>query len=666
MKPKNSNDPPFKTTAPQSGTQPYTDPLQQTGDTFNLLVESISDQAIFLIDTDGIIKSWNAGAKNIHWYNADEIIGKHISIFYSDDEVKNNIPALNLRQATKLGQYECEGWRRRKNGSLFWGNVTFTALRNVQGVRIGFAKVTRDITAQKRAEAKISYLAQLIDKTSDAIFSLSSSYYILSWNKAAELMYGYTAEEVLLKQVADILRADITGDYRDETRKELIAKGFWSGEIKHRRKDNTELWVFLSVTMSRDNKGNTDEYICICRDITNEKKAEEERLEVAEKIELLAREKLRESLKEIDDYKYALNKSSIVAITGADGIITYVNDNFCIACQYTAAELIGNDHRIVNSGYHPKQFMQALWHTIQNGDVWKGEMCNKKKDGTLYWVDTTIVPFVNEKGNPCQYLSIRTDITAKKNAEHELTLLNEQLEERVKNRTQLLELANKELESFSYSVSHDLRAPLRAISGYSKMVQEDYAPHLGGEGNRLLDTIITNARTMGQLIDDLLKFSRLGRKELTMGDIDMEQMVQNCLQELLGNGHNNITVKVEELLPCYGDANMLKQVWLNFIGNAIKYSSKNEAPEILIGNRLEKAMIIYYIKDNGVGFDMQYGHKLFGVFQRLHRADEFEGTGVGLALVKRIVNKHCGQVWAEGQPGVGATFYFSMPEKITV
>jgi len=372
---------------------------------------------------------------------------------------------------------------------------------------------------------------------------------------------------------------------------------------------------------------------------------------------------LKESLKEIADYKYALNKSFIVAITNANGIITYVNENFCNISQYSYEEVRGQDLRILNSGYHSREFMRNLWETIHAGNVWKGEIRNKNKDGAFHWVDATIVPIINEDGKPYQYLSIQTDITERKNAEHELMFLNEQLEERVKNRTRLLELVNDELESFSYSVSHDLRAPLRAVSGYSKIVLEDYGDKLDSEGNRLLNTIVDNAKMMSQLIDNLLTFSRLGKKELTMADIDMQDLVQDCLAEILDNTTGKYSVEIGTLLNCTGDINMMKQVWLNYMGNAVKYSAYNPAPHILIGSRLADDAIIYYIKDNGVGFDMQYAHKLFGVFQRLHRTDEFEGTGVGLALVKRIISRHHGMVWAEGELGKGATFYFSLPVK---
>lgn len=237
------------------------------------------------------------------------------------------------------------------------------------------------------------------------------------------------------------------------------------------------------------------------------------------------------------------------------------------------------------------------------------------------------------------------------------------LEQKVKERTAQLEAVNKELEAFSYSVSHDLRAPLRAVNGYSVMLKEDYEPKLDAEAGRIINLIISNAKMMGQLIDDLISFSRLGRKEATHHTVDMKILAENSLKELMQNEDDNkFHVHVNALPRCHGDQSMLKQVWVNLLSNAIKYSSKNIESRIEIGARENNGMQVYFVRDNGVGFDMQYAHKLFGVFQRLHNQSEFEGTGVGLALVKRIINKHNGEVWAESSLGKGASFYFSIPK----
>lgn len=227
-----------------------------------------------------------------------------------------------------------------------------------------------------------------------------------------------------------------------------------------------------------------------------------------------------------------------------------------------------------------------------------------------------------------------------------------------------LEYANNELDSFSYSVSHDLRAPLRAINGYSQVLMEDYGTQLDETGKHTIQVIIKNAFKMAALIDDLLTFSRIGKQGLTKVILNMNNMIQSIIQEFKIQPQNNsVEFLIKPLDDVEGDSSMLKQVITNLVSNAIKYSGKKEKAIIEIGSFKKENMIVYYVKDNGAGFDMKYYDKLFGVFQRLHSASEFEGTGVGLALVQRIVKKHQGEVWAEAEPEKGATFYFSLPIK---
>lgn len=219
------------------------------------------------------------------------------------------------------------------------------------------------------------------------------------------------------------------------------------------------------------------------------------------------------------------------------------------------------------------------------------------------------------------------------------------------------------MEAFSYSISHDLRSPLRAVNGYANMLEEDYAVLFDDEGKRLLKVIQENAKKMGTLIDDLLAFSRLGRKELTKTMIDMNVLFKTALDELDKSPDYNATVKISELPSVMGDHTLLYQVCINLLSNAIKYSSRHERPFIEISSESVGDEIIYSVTDNGVGFEMQYVHKLFNVFQRLHVAEDFEGTGVGLALVHKIIVKHGGKIWAKGAIEKGATFSFSLPLK---
>lgn len=280
------------------------------------------------------------------------------------------------------------------------------------------------------------------------------------------------------------------------------------------------------------------------------------------------------------------------------------------------------------------------------------------------WVESMKMWFLISVYSPQKeyFVAVFDVITARKQAEEVLQELNEKLEARVILRTEQLEIANKELEAFSYSVSHDLRAPLRAVHSYTNILMEEYEDKLDEEGKRLCRIISSGAIQMGGLIDDLLSFSRIGRSTLNPAVLEMTSIVKSGLDEASDECRKNkTTFTLGNLHKVKGDPGLIKLVWNNLISNAIKYSSKANNPEIKIGSVQENGSITYYIRDNGVGFDMQYEHKLFGVFQRLHSEREFEGNGVGLAIVQRIIHKHNGKVWAEGEIGKGATFYFSLP-----
>ncbi|HET9662748.1 MAG TPA: ATP-binding protein, partial [Burkholderiales bacterium] len=248
-------------------------------------------------------------------------------------------------------------------------------------------------------------------------------------------------------------------------------------------------------------------------------------------------------------------------------------------------------------------------------------------------------------------------------AAQDLTAKTE-LERLVAERTARLETVNKELESFTYSVSHDLRSPLRAVSGFSKMLEEDCAESLDDEGRRLIKVIRDNSRRMGQLIDDLLAFSRMGRKALAFAEIDMNEQVRTTLAEVTA-GEAATRFDITPLPAAVGDAALVKQVWANLLSNAIKFSGKRGQPVVEVSGHVQGDTSIYCVKDNGVGFDMTYYDKLFGVFQRLHSPEDFPGTGVGLAIVQRVVSRHGGRVWAEGREGEGAAFYFTLPRTVT-
>jgi signal transduction histidine kinase len=251
-----------------------------------------------------------------------------------------------------------------------------------------------------------------------------------------------------------------------------------------------------------------------------------------------------------------------------------------------------------------------------------------------------------------------------KNAESQIVDLNVGLEQKIVERTSQLEAANQELESFSYSVSHDLRSPLRAINGFTQVLAEDYAEKFDEDGREVLAEIIANSKRMGELIDNLLEFSHIGKQRLSIADINMMSLTESVVKDLQRQeSHREINVSLKHLSNCKGDRNLIKQVLINLISNAFKYTGKEAKAQVEIGSYTEQGHDVYYVKDNGVGFDMRYYEKLFGVFQRLHSNNEFEGTGVGLAIIHRIIAKHSGKVWAEAKVNEGACFSFSLPIK---
>ena len=358
----------------------------------------------------------------------------------------------------------------------------------------------------------------------------------------------------------------------------------------------------------------------------------------------------KESFGELTNFKNAINAATLVVITDHKGIINFANDNFLSTCGYSREELIGKTHSIFKSDIHDIGFYKRMWETILSGQIWKGDICNKAKDGSLFWVDSTIVPLLNEAGKPNQFIVIRKDITNQKQAEEEILEYATDLEK-----------INNELDQFAYVVSHDLKAPLRAINNLSEWIEEDLAGTIDGESKKNMALLRGRVYRMENLINGILEYSRVGRKQLAVQKVDLNKMLRDLLSPGLLPEKFNVVVD-KELPQLNTERVAIEQVFANLISNATKYNN-HPAPSIEIGFSENGNFFEFYVADNGPGIDPKHHEQVFVIFQTLQSRDKIESTGVGLAIVKKIINEKGGQVWIESEPGRGAKFCFTWPKE---
>ena len=509
--------------------------LRLSEERFRLLLDGVKDFAIYMIDPEGRVLSWNAGATRIKGYTSEEIIGQDFSRFYTAEDQTGGKPKQELQEALAKGRFEDQEIRVRKDGSTFWAYVVITPMYDDTGVLRGYSKVARDITERRLAEESIRetrqaleaqtlMLQSVLDSMAEGLVAADEQGKFLIWNRAAERIMGYGSADVSAQE--------------------------WPAHYGTYLPDGVTPFPSEQLPLVR-------------------------------------------------------------AIHGE-------------ACT---AEIFVRNPKVA----------QGAWIEVSGGPL-------KGKDGTVHG---GVVAF--------------RDVTQRKTDEREIRKLNDELERRVVERTSQLQAANQELEAFTYSVSHDLRAPLRHIAGFSKMLMEEYGTTLQQGGQHYLQRIQEGTSRMGMLVDDLLNLARIGRHELRLQVTGLDSIVKDVIADLTPDTEGRaVQWRVSSLPYIEGDPALLKVVFQNLLSNALKYSRPRAPAVIEVGRDEIEGQAVVFVRDNGVGFNMKYADKLFGVFQRLHRSEDFEGTGVGLATVQRIVQKHGGRIWAEAELDKGATFYFSL------
>lgn len=544
---------------------------------------------------------------------------------------------------------------RQRDGKLIDVFYNASLYRDVRENVLGVVAVARDVTEFRRVMRELAETTNLLNNILQSsikysIIGIDFDRRILSWNEGARRNYGYEAEEVLGKDLSILhVPEDVKSGAVDRLVGEAYEKGLAEGEFQRRRKDGSRFFASVVVTRRNDPSGRPIGYLLMSDDLSEKKRAAQKLQASESRLSTLINSlPQRVCLKDLGSH-YIFGNRAYTADLGITPEALVGKNDYAFYPKELADKYRADDRRVLASG-QAEQFEEAyLLNNVER------------------IVQTTKVPVRDADGKTTGLLVIWWDITEGKRIEAELGAYREGLERRTAALTaanENLQALNRELEAFSYSVSHDLRAPLRAIDGYGQALIEDFADKLGEEGNNHLARIRSATQRMALMIDELLKLARISRGELEYQAVDLSAMARSVVAELRETApERRVECVVADGIVAHGDARLLRTVLENLLGNAWKFTGKKAQARIEFGAALRDGEPVFFVRDDGAGFDMAYANKLFGAFQRLHAEAEFPGVGIGLAIVQRVILRHGGRVWAQGATGKGATFSFTLPER---